>query len=58
MGAADIGYLIEVVARAIGCILVGLAFIWQNKELKVLQAEVQNLTKLLCSIISGLNLKQ
>ena len=58
MGAADIGYLIEVVARAIGCILVCLAFIWQNKELKVLQAEVQNLTKLLCSIISGLNLKK
>lgn len=35
MGAADIGYLIEVAARAIGFILVGLAFIWQNKELKV-----------------------
>lgn len=58
MGTADIGYLIEVAARAIGFILVGLAFIWQNKELKVLQAEVQNLTKLLCSIISGLNLKK
>lgn len=58
MEAADIGYLIEVAARAIGFILVGLAFIWQNKELKVLQAEIQNLTKLLCSIISGLNLKK
>ena len=57
MGAADIGYLIDVVARAIGCILVGLAFVWQNKEIKVLKAEIQNLTKLLCSVISGANLK-
>lgn len=57
MSVADIGYLIGVIARAIGCILVGFAYVRQNKEIKILQSEIQNLTKLLCSIISGSKLK-
>lgn len=57
MTVGDILTLIEVSARSLCWIMIAVTFWLQSSELKTLKAEVQNLTRLLCSILSNVNKK-
>jgi hypothetical protein len=57
MTVGEILTLIEVSARSLCWIMIAVTFWLQSSELKTLKVEVQNLTRLLCSILSNVNKK-